>query len=75
MGETFYLGIFIIVLTMLVGFVRPAKNVLVYVTIIGKLIPKLSIIILEYFFQNLKITKDKLELPSLPDDHCVISRR
>ena len=48
---------YIIVLTMLVGFVGLAKNILIYMIIIGNQIPEPKISILEYFFQNLKIAK------------------
>ena len=52
----------ITVLTMLVGFVGTAKNIIIHLTNIGKQFPEPTISILEYFFQNTKIAKNTLEL-------------
>ena len=48
----------IIVLTMPVGFVGPAKNILIHMTNIGKQFPEPTISILEYFFQSTNIAKN-----------------
>ena len=53
----------IIVQAVPVGFVGPAKNILIHMTNIGKQFPKPTISILEYFSQSTKIAKNMLELP------------
>ena len=52
----------IVVLTMPVSFVGPAKNILINMTNIGKQFPEPTISILEYFFQSTKIAKNMLQL-------------
>ena len=52
----------IIVLAIPVGFVGPAKNILIHMTSIGKQFPEHTISILDYFFQSMKIAKNTLEL-------------
>ena len=45
-----------------VGFVGPATKILICMTNIGKQFPEPTISILEYFFRNMKITRNTLEL-------------
>ena len=52
----------IIVLTMQVGFIGPAKNIPSHMTNTGKQFPEPTSSILEYFFQSTKIAKNTLEL-------------
>ena len=51
-----------IVLTMSIGFVGLAENILIDKTNIGKHFPQPTISILEYSFQSAKIAKNTLEL-------------
>ena len=62
LNETNVLPGHIIVLTTQVGFVGPAKNILIHMTSIGKQFPEPTISILEYFFQSTEIAKNTLEL-------------